>query len=111
MTPEDNYEYWYDQGLKFSDLEKLEDALSCFDKAIEIDEKRPDAWFSKGIVLQTLEKYKDAIECFDKTIERCDNAIGIDAADVLPYLSMFLMVCLSVKPNFSWINFIILILA
>ena len=82
IPAEDNYEYWYDQGLKFSDLEKLEDALSCFDKAIEIDEKRPDAWFSKGIVLQTLEKYKDAIECFDKTIERCDNAIGIDGNNV-----------------------------
>ena len=82
MTPEDNYEYWRDQGLEFSLSEKWEDALSCYDKAIEIDEKIPDAWFSKGIVLQTLEKHKDAIECFDKTIERCDNAIGIDGNNV-----------------------------
>ena len=82
MTPEDNYEYWRDQGSKFGLSEKWKDALSCCDKAIEIDEKRPDAWFSKGIVLRTLEKHKDAIECFDKTIERCDNAIGIDGNNV-----------------------------
>ena len=82
IPAEDNYEYWYDQGIKFVDLEKWEDALDCCDKAIEIDEKRPDAWFSKGIVLRTLEKHNDAIECFDKTIERCDNAIDIDGNNV-----------------------------
>ena len=82
IPAEDNYEYWRDQGLEFSLSEKWEDALSCCDKAIEIDEKRPDAWFSKGIVLRTLEKHKDAIECFDKTIERCDNAIDIDGNNV-----------------------------
>jgi tetratricopeptide (TPR) repeat protein len=76
------YDDWIDKGNTLEEIGKHKEAIECFDKAIEIDEKKLHAWFSKGIVLQTLRKHKEAIECFDKTIERCDNAIDIDGNNV-----------------------------
>lgn len=42
-----------------------EDAVKCYNKAIEIDPKFTDALYNKGIVLEKLEKYSDAKKCFE----------------------------------------------
>ena len=67
------YADWMYKGFSLGEMGKHKEAIECFDKAIEIDEKRTHAWLSKGIVLRTLEKHEDAILCLDKAIERCDD--------------------------------------
>jgi len=51
-------------------LGTYEEALKCFNNAIELDPLNVMAWHNKGVALDKLNKYKDAIGCFD-------NAIGI----------------------------------
>jgi tetratricopeptide (TPR) repeat protein len=52
-----------------SQLAKYDEAISCFDKAIEIDPKNTEAWNNEGQALSRLAKYDEAISCFDKAIE------------------------------------------
>ncbi|MFQ6072921.1 MAG: tetratricopeptide repeat protein [Methanosarcinales archaeon] len=53
---------------------QYEDAIECFDKALEIDPKYAYAWVDKGKALDNLGKYKNAIECFDKALEIDPNS-------------------------------------
>ena len=66
---------WINKGFVLSYLRRYEEAIECFDKAIEIDEKDTYSRYKKGITLTRLKRYKEAIECFDK-------AIKIDEKDV-----------------------------
>jgi len=64
-----------DRGIALAALEKYNDAIESFVKAIELDPANPDAWFRKGLALYSLSNYDDAIEAFNKTIEtRTDYA-------------------------------------
>ena len=64
MMPEDNFEYWYKQGIGFSDLEKYGEALTCFEKAIELSSNNndlSDAWNETGFVKEALKDFDSAI--------------------------------------------------
>ncbi len=50
-------------------LDKLDEAIKAFDKAIEIDAQYTYAWYNKGHVLELLDKFDEAIKAFDKAIE------------------------------------------
>ena len=70
--PEGNFEYLEKQGIEFSDLEKYEDALTCFEKAIELSSNNndlSDAWTEKGFVKEKLKDFDSAIFCQTKAIE------------------------------------------
>ena len=70
--PEDNFEYWEKQGIEFSDLEKYEDALACFEKAIESSPNnlcKSNVWTEKGLVKEKLKEFDSAIFCQSKAIE------------------------------------------
>ena len=51
------------------DLGKYDEAIQCYDKAIEIDANYADAWNNKGNALDNLGKYDEAIQCYDSAIE------------------------------------------
>ncbi len=59
----------WNKGVALGNSERYEEAIECFDTAIEIDPRYADAWYSKGVVLANLERYEEAIKCFDKAIE------------------------------------------
>ena len=62
-------EDWNSKGIRLSFAGKYNEAILCFDKAIE---RKPDdrtAWFNKGNVLYNLGRYDEAILCFDRVIE------------------------------------------
>lgn len=59
---------WYKQGNDMVMQEKLEDAITAYDKATELDPSHASAWNNKGIALFRLKKYQEAIDCYDKTI-------------------------------------------
>jgi tetratricopeptide (TPR) repeat protein len=48
---------------------KDDEALKCFDKAIELTPKLKEAWTYKGIILSDKKQYDEALKCYDKAIE------------------------------------------
>ena len=52
-----------------SNLNKSDEAIKPFDKAIEINPQDSKAWNNKGLDLRKLGKYDEAIKAYDKAIE------------------------------------------
>ena len=48
---------------------KFEEALPCFEEAIELDPRNAVAWLGKGMSLLNLHRFEEALPCFDKSIE------------------------------------------
>ena len=44
---------WNQKGLALQELQRYEEAITCFDKSIEINPTYTDAWYSKGLALLT----------------------------------------------------------
>ena len=60
---------WFNKGNALQGLDKYNEAMQAYDKAIEIDPNYVDAWFNKGTLLGKLGKNEDAKKCFDKVIQ------------------------------------------
>jgi tetratricopeptide (TPR) repeat protein len=59
---------WGRKGAELGKLGRHKEALSCYDKALEIDPKNADVWGMKGAALYELHRYQEAIECCDKAL-------------------------------------------
>lgn len=53
-----------DQGRY--DLGKYDDAIACYDKALQLDPTNAEAWYGKGLAFQAQGKSADAEDCFNK---------------------------------------------
>lgn len=62
----DTPEYHYNQGLKFLDADKLDDATREFERAIALDPKLPLGYIGKGLVLGKKGDFKPAFENMEK---------------------------------------------
>ena len=60
---------WYNKGNILRELDKHEESIECYDKAIELDPKYDNAWNNKGIAFHKLGKNEEALKCYDKAIE------------------------------------------
>jgi len=60
---------WVNKGSSLSNLGKSQEAITCYERAIEIDPREADAWNNKGSVLGTLGKYHEALHCFNIAID------------------------------------------
>lgn len=58
---------WYQQGKKQNDEKQYEQAISCFDRAIEQESNVYEAWYGKGNALFALERYEEAIDCYEQS--------------------------------------------
>ncbi|MGD1714055.1 tetratricopeptide repeat protein, partial [Dapis sp. BLCC M172] len=68
MNP--NYhKYWKNKGDALENLERYEEAIAAYEKAIEIQPDYYYTWDSKGIALINLERYEEAIAAYEKAIE------------------------------------------
>ena len=65
----DESNIWINKGVELAEVGKYGEALECFDKALEIDNKYIYAWFCKGLALYGLGRKEEAIECYDKALE------------------------------------------
>ena len=50
-------------------LERHEEAIASYDKAIELKPDFHSAWYNRGIALHKLERYEQALASYDKAIE------------------------------------------
>nr|WAI02711.1 MAG: tetratricopeptide repeat protein [Candidatus Methanoperedens sp.] len=64
-----NFDNLFCLGNAFYFKEKFHDAITCFDKALEINPKLEIACNNKGLAFTDLGKYNEAITCFDKALE------------------------------------------
>lgn len=66
---------WLKRGVCLARLERLDEALAAFDKALELKPEDGHVWFHRGIALGHLRRYDEALAAFDKAIgfgERSD---------------------------------------
>ncbi len=61
------------QGTIFGSRGSFEEAMECFNRAIEIDPNLADAWYNKGIVLINQQNLTGALECMQKTVDLDPN--------------------------------------
>ena len=62
---------WHNKGMSLAHLGFPEKAITCFDKAIDLNISYSRTWFNKGTCLDCLGYFKQAIACYD-------NAIALD---------------------------------
>ncbi|QIR35571.1 tetratricopeptide repeat protein [Tolypothrix sp. PCC 7910] len=59
----------YKQGNTLYDLQRYQDALAVYDKAVDIRPGYPQGWYGKGKTLAELKQYKEALAAYDKAIQ------------------------------------------
>ena len=57
------------KGQSLLNMDKTEEALACFEEALELESDNADALVKKGTALERLRKLNEAIECYDRAIE------------------------------------------
>jgi Tfp pilus assembly protein PilF len=60
---------WNNKGILLNALGKFEDALTCFDEAVEINGNQADVWFNKGYTHSVLGQLDEAVGSFKEAIE------------------------------------------
>jgi tetratricopeptide (TPR) repeat protein len=69
------------KGLLLSELSQYDQAIECFEKAIQSNKDHFEAWYNKGLTYVRKRYYnKQAIECFEKVVECCDETHWITKA-------------------------------
>ena len=64
-----NSNAWIVKGLALDALNKSDEAIKAYEKAIEINPYDSIAWYGKGSSLDDLNKSDEAIKAYDKAIE------------------------------------------
>ena len=59
---------WFNEGNTLHELQKYEEAIASFDKAIAIKPDYYEAWHNRGVALSELQRYEEAIASYDKAI-------------------------------------------
>ena len=103
---------WFKRGVALDQSGRLEEACSCYDRALSLDPENVGAWVNKGRALRALGDVRQAISCYQRVLEldpnheqawvnlgvalrssgrpeeavRCyDTAIGLDPRNVLAW--------------------------
>ncbi|MDJ0799544.1 MAG: tetratricopeptide repeat protein, partial [Calothrix sp. MO_167.B12] len=59
----------YNRGVNLENLERYEEAIASYDKALEFQPDYYLAWYNRGVNLENLERYEEAIASYDKALE------------------------------------------
>jgi len=61
--------YWNKKGIALYNLKRYEEALQCYDKAIQLEPNSTEYWSNKGLAFFKLSRYDEALPCFDKATQ------------------------------------------
>ena len=67
------------KGQALMNMDQVENALDCFDQALELDPANAEALVKRGTALERQKKLEEAIECYDR-------AIAVNRGMTLAYL-------------------------
>lgn len=73
VTLPETAEEWLDEGVDLHISKRYEEAISAYDKAIEMKNNYPKAWLNKGYALKELQRYNEEIVSYDKAIQLKPN--------------------------------------
>jgi len=59
---------WGNKGKSLDNLGSREEAILCFDRALDLDPLNAVTWNNKGNCLDNLGRFEDAVRCYDKAI-------------------------------------------
>jgi tetratricopeptide (TPR) repeat protein len=59
---------WNNKGVACAALGKFEEAIRCYERALELDHAFAEAWYWKGVALERLNICEEALTCYDKTL-------------------------------------------
>ncbi len=66
VRPQDDS--WFNRGVALEKMGKSEQAIECFDKALDENPNDSWAWFNKGVSLHRLGLLGEALFCYDKAL-------------------------------------------
>ncbi|WP_067072063.1 tetratricopeptide repeat protein [Methanoculleus horonobensis] len=67
-TRDEDAERWYHRGQVLCTTRCFNDAVVCYDKALELSPDDPLLWKRKGFALIKAGRYDEAVACFDKAL-------------------------------------------
>ncbi|MDY6936200.1 MAG: tetratricopeptide repeat protein [Cyanobacteriota bacterium] len=59
---------WYNLGVALQYLERDEEALNAYQRAVELKPNDPDSWNNLGLVLEGLGQFEEAMEAYRRAI-------------------------------------------
>ncbi len=60
---------WGNKGNSLVESSMYDDAIKCYDKALELNPGAMEAWNNKGLALARTGRLSEAIQCYDKALE------------------------------------------
>lgn len=60
---------WNNKGIALSERDRFDEAIKCYDKALELDPQDTDVWNNKGTALDRMERFDEAIASFDNALK------------------------------------------
>lgn len=72
----DSDEIYNNKCLTLINLNRFNEAIECYDKALKINPNNVKAWNNKAFALHNLNRLDEAIECYDKSLEIDPNFIS-----------------------------------
>jgi tetratricopeptide (TPR) repeat protein/DNA-binding response OmpR family regulator len=60
---------WNNKGVSLANLGRYDEALTCCNKVLEIDQRDAEAWNNKGVSLANLGRSDEALTCYNKALE------------------------------------------
>jgi len=69
VGPEFEVMQWNDRGAGLESLGRYEDALACYDRALDLNSRDDLTWVHRGTVLEALGRTDDALACCDHALQ------------------------------------------
>ena len=72
----DSDEIYNNECLTLINLNRFDEAIECYDKALKINPNNVKAWNNKAFALHNLNRLEEAIECYDEALKIDPNFIS-----------------------------------
>lgn len=60
---------WYNKGLAYAKLRKIDEAEKCYDKTLEYNQEHTSALNNKGIINYKKGNFSEALRCYNKILK------------------------------------------
>lgn len=75
-NPETNVEDWFKKGNSLADSGNYKDAITTYNKVVEVDPNHVRAYYNRGLSYVELKNYQEAVSTFDTVIKLAPNNAG-----------------------------------